>query len=107
MTNPAIFINCFEVPAGREDEFAKMWETVNKYMAQKPGFISNQLHRANTPDARFRFVNYVKWRTVEDWRAAHDEGFRALVQKPEWDGIKYSGATYDVVSRRGIEASAA
>jgi heme-degrading monooxygenase HmoA len=104
MTDPAIYINCFEVPAGREDEFERMWTAVNAYMAQKPGFISNRLHRATTPDARFRFVNYVKWRTVQDWRAAHDEGFRALVQTPAWHGITYTGAIYDVVFEREAAA---
>jgi heme-degrading monooxygenase HmoA len=107
MSDPAIFINCFEVPAGREDTFFAMWEAVNRYMRRKPGFISNQLHRATTADARFRFVNYVKWRTAEDWRAAHDADFRALVDKPEWRDFKYTGAIYDIVFRHDGEPAAA
>jgi heme-degrading monooxygenase HmoA len=107
MTTPTIFINCFEVPAGREDEFFAMWSVINRYMRDKPGFISNRLHRATTPDARFRFINYVQWATPEHWRAAHDDGFRALAQKPEWSDFKYSGALYEVVSESMAEAKAA
>jgi heme-degrading monooxygenase HmoA len=107
MTEPAIFINCFEVPKGREDEFFAMWSAVNRYMQKKPGFVSNRLHRATTPDARFRFINYVLWQTEQDWRAAHDEGFRALVQKPEWSDFKFAGAIFEVVSEAHANAAAA
>ena len=60
-TEPVIFINCFEVPKGREDEFFAHWSEVNTYMKQKPGFVSNRLHRAKTPNARIGFINYVLW----------------------------------------------
>ena len=53
-TEPVIFINCFEVPKGREDEFFAHWSEVNTYMKRKPGFVSNRLHRAKTPNARIR-----------------------------------------------------
>jgi heme-degrading monooxygenase HmoA len=107
MNTPAIFINCFEVPAGRDDEFVAMWKAVNQYMRQKPGFISNRLHRATTPDARYRFVNYVQWATAEHWRAAHDDGFRALVQRPEWRDFTFTGAIYDVVLEQAMDSAAA
>jgi heme-degrading monooxygenase HmoA len=107
MSTPAIFINCFEVPAGREDEFFAKWSTVNQYMRKKPGFISNRLHRATTPDARFRFINYVQWRSVADFQAAHDKGFRALVDRPDWQGISYAGAIFDVVSEHAVDSAAA
>jgi heme-degrading monooxygenase HmoA len=107
MTEPAIFINCFEVPRGREEEFFAMWSIINRYMQQQPGFISNRLHRATTADARFRFINYVLWRTEEDWRAAHGTDFRALVQNPEWRDFKFAGAIYEVVSESAANAAAA
>jgi heme-degrading monooxygenase HmoA len=107
MNRPAIFINCFEVPAGREDEFVEKWIAVNRYMRQKPGFISNRLHRATMPDARFRFVNYVEWATADHWRDAHDEGFRAMVQQPAWRDFKFTGAIYEVVSEHAAEPAAA
>jgi heme-degrading monooxygenase HmoA len=105
MNTPAIFINCFEVPAGREDEFFELWSAVNRYMRQKPGFISNRLHRAVTADARFRFVNYVRWRSVEDFHAAHDEGFRELVQRPVWRDFPFSGAIYDIVVEHAADTA--
>ena len=108
MSQPAIFINCFEVPAGREDEFVSMWEAINRYMREKPGFISNRLHRAVTPEPRFRFVNYVLWRTEADWRNAHDDGFRAMVQaNPAWRDFPFTGAVYDVVKEHAATPAAA
>ena len=68
------FINCFEVPAGREDVFFDLWQEVLAYMSAKPGCVSHRLHRSLTPDARFRFVNYAEWETAGDWQAAHDDG---------------------------------
>ena len=107
MTEPAIFINCFEVPKGREDEFVALWAQVNRYMREKPGFVSNRLHRAKAPDARIRFINYVLWRTEADWRAAHDEGFRALVQKPEWRDFLSIPSLFEVVSESYANSAAA
>src|SRR3569832_56592 len=83
-TAPVIFINCFEVPKGREDEFFAHWSEVNTYMKRKPGFVSNRLHRAKTPDARIGFINYVLWEPEEAWAAAHDEGFCVLVLLLLW-----------------------
>jgi len=45
------YINCFEVPAGREVEFLKMFEEVNAYMRSRPGYIGHRLHQAVSPDA--------------------------------------------------------
>ena len=84
-----------------------MWESVNRYMREQPGFISNRLHRATTQDARYRFVNYVQWRSAEDWRAAHGPDFRALIQKPAWRDFKFTGAIYDVVVEHAMDSEAA
>jgi len=104
MSTPAIFINCFEVPAGREEEFFALWSVVNRYMRRKPGFISNRLHRATSAEARFGFVNYVQWRSVEDFRAAHDDGFRALVQQAIWSDFPCSGAIYEIASEHAVDS---
>ncbi len=107
MNTPVIFINCFEVPAGREEEFFALWSAVNQYMRQKPGFISNRLHRATTPEARYRFVNYVQWHSVEHFRAAHDEGFRAMVERPVWREFSFTGAIFEIVSESMTNSAAA
>jgi heme oxygenase (mycobilin-producing) len=91
------FINAFEVPAGREDAFFALWREVNTYMVAKDGYLWHRLHRSLSPDARYRFVNYVEWASVEAWEAAHDDGFRALVGKPEWREFTTTPALYEVV----------
>lgn len=91
------FVNCFEVPAGHEDAFLTLWQEVNAYMAGKPGYISHRLHRSLAPEAKFRFINYAKWETEEHWRAAHDEGFRQLVSRPEWSAFSSTHGLYEVV----------
>ncbi len=91
------FVNCFEVPRGHEDAFLALFQEVNSYMAAKPGYVRHRLHRSLAPDAKFRFVNYAEWESAEHWRAAHDEGFRRLVSRPEWSGFSSTHALYEVV----------
>lgn len=90
-------VNCFEVPAGREDEFFSMWQEVNAYTRKKKGYLEHKLHRSLAPDARFRFVNIARWMSLEDFQAAHDDGFRAMVQQPAWSAFRSSPALYEVV----------
>jgi heme-degrading monooxygenase HmoA len=91
------FINCFEVPEGRDDDFLALFGVVNAHMSEQPGYLGHRLHRSLSPDARFRFVNYVEWATAEDWRNAHGEGFRRLVSDPEWRAFPTTPALYEVV----------
>jgi hypothetical protein len=66
-------------------------------MAAKPGYVSHRLHRSLTPDAHFRFVNYVQWESAEHWQAAHDAGFRQLLADPQWRDVVPTGALYQTV----------
>jgi heme-degrading monooxygenase HmoA len=91
------FINCFDVPHGREDEFFELWQEVNRYMAGKPGYLGHRLHRAVSPDAPCRFVNVARWASQADFHAAHDDGFRALVGRPEWAVFRSHPGLYEVV----------
>lgn len=100
------FVNCFEVPGGQEDAFLALWREVNAYMAGKPGYVSHQLHRSLLPEARFRFVNYALWESVEHWQAAHDEGFRQLLADPAWRSFTSTGALYEVVHEGAAAHSA-
>ncbi len=90
-------VNCFQVPAGREDEFLALWQQVNTYMRQKRGYLEHKLHRSLAPDAQYRFINVARWASAEDFNAAHDEGFRALVARPEWAPFRSFPALYQVV----------
>lgn len=90
-------VNCFEVPAGREDEFFTLWQEVNAYMRNKPGYLGHKLHKAASPDASFRFVNVAQWSSTGHFHAAHDAGFRVLVTKPEWASFTSRPGLYEVV----------
>ena len=90
-------INSFEVPAGREDEFFGLWQQVNTYMRGKKGYLEHKLHRSLRPDAPFRFVNVARWASMADFDAAHDEGFRALVGKPEWKAFRAAPVLYEII----------
>ena len=100
---PVPYINCFEVPAAREDEFLRLFEQVNAHMRSQPGYIGHRLHRALAPDARFRFINYVFWASVEDFRAAHGESFRRIVSQPEWRDFKSTPTLCEIVHRGGTD----
>jgi hypothetical protein len=91
------YVNLFEVPAGREDEFFAMFLEVNAHMAAQPGYLGHWLHRSLAPDVRYRFVNYVKWESVEHFRAAHGEDFLRLVSRPEWSDFTPTPALYEIV----------
>jgi heme-degrading monooxygenase HmoA len=90
-------VNCFEVPAGREDAFFSLWKQVNTYMRAKPGYLGHKLHRSLKADATYRFVNVANWASREQFEAAHDAGFHALVGKPEWAEFPARPTLYEVV----------
>jgi heme-degrading monooxygenase HmoA len=96
------FINCFEVGPGRDERFLECFAVVNAHMADQPGYLGHRLHRSLGPDARYRFVNYVEWESVEHWRAAHGDAFRALVARPEWEEFTSTPALYEVVDERRV-----
>lgn len=90
-------VNCFDIPAGRDEEFFALWQEVNAYMRNKPGYLGHKMHKAVSPDASFRFVNVAQWSSMDHFRAAHDRGFHLLVEKPEWAAFKSRPGLYQVV----------
>lgn len=95
--SPVTLVNCFQIPAGREDEFFALWQQVNNYMRKKKGYIGHTLHRSLEPGAQYRFVNVAQWSSQGDFQAAHDDGFRALVGQPVWRAFPSFPALYQVV----------
>jgi heme-degrading monooxygenase HmoA len=93
-------INCFEIPAGREEEFLRVFQQVNAFMRLQPGYLSHKMHRALTPDSSFRFVNVVQWASAEHCRAAHGDEFRAMISKPELAEFRSLPGLYEVVHER-------
>jgi heme-degrading monooxygenase HmoA len=41
-----VFINLFEVTAGRDETFRDLWQQVNDYIRTQPGYQAHRLHRA-------------------------------------------------------------
>ena len=77
-----VLINPFEVPPEVADEqFLAGWQQAADYLGTQPGFVSARLHRAISPDPRFRFVNIAEWESPQAFASAvGSEGFRALAQ---------------------------
>ena len=100
-------INSFKVPTGREDEFLELWKQVNAYMQTKPGYLSHKLHRALAADAPFRFVNVARWSSRAEFEAAHDAGFRELVDQPAWTAFPPQPVLYEVVHEGPAETGSA
>lgn len=73
-----IFVNCMRFAPERHDEAFAAWERVNHYMVRKPGYRWHRLHRRVDRGAPFGLINVVEWESPAAWRAAHDDGFRAL-----------------------------
>ena len=79
-----VLINPFEVPEGQPDEaFLAGWQRAADYMQAQPGFLGTRLHRALSPDAKFRFINVAEWETPE--------AFGAAVTSPEFRQLAGNG----------------
>ena len=78
-----ILINPFEVPGDVPDErFLDGWDQAADFLRTRPGFAGARLHRALSPDARFRFVNLAEWESPDHFRAAvTDPAFMALASE--------------------------
>src|SRR5690349_14320732 len=98
LTGGVTLINSFEVPAEREAAFIELWRAMASYFRTQPGYVSNRLHRAVSPGARYRFVNVVQWRSEADYQASHrTPEFLKGVQAPEWQEFPNVPALYAVV----------
>ena len=97
-------INSFEVPAGREDEFLRLWKSVNAYVKGKPGYLSHKLHRSIEPDAPFRFVNVAEWASMAQFEGAHDAGFCKLVEDAAWSAFVPHRVFFEVVHQGQAES---
>jgi heme-degrading monooxygenase HmoA len=91
-----VFINCFEVPAGREQAFMELWSQIDAYMLGKPGFRWRRLHRAISDDTRLRYVNVAGWASAGEFDAAHDDNFRRMQAQAGWAEFPALPALYTV-----------
>ncbi|XVS67641.1 antibiotic biosynthesis monooxygenase family protein [Actinosynnema sp. CA-299493] len=75
-------INIFEVPVAESDRFKRRWQDNAEVMSRQPGFQGAQMFEALADEARFRFVNVVKWATGTDLANARKQPeWRASVQR--------------------------
>jgi heme-degrading monooxygenase HmoA len=79
-----VFINCFEVPAGREEAFMELWAQIDGYMRAQPGFRWRRLHRALSDSTRLRYVNVAGWQSAAQFEAAHREEFTRMAGQAGW-----------------------
>jgi heme-degrading monooxygenase HmoA len=92
-----VFINCFEVPAGREEAFLELWAQIDSYMNVRDGFRWRRLHKSLDDGTRLRYVNVAGWESAAQFDAAHDEGFRRLQGQPGWREFPALPALYQVL----------
>ena len=100
-----VFINCFEVPAGREDAFLELWAQIDDYMCAHEGFRWRNLHKSLDDGTRLRYVNVAGWDSAAEFDAAHDDGFRKLQSQPGWREFPALPALYTVI-RETVAANA-
>src|SRR5690348_15976140 len=104
-TGGVTLINCFEVPAGRQDEFFAAWKTMNTFFRAQPGYIANRLHRAVSPTARYQFINVVEWESADAYQAAHATAeFKERVQRPEWRDFPNVPGLFEAIFEADAEA---
>jgi heme oxygenase (mycobilin-producing) len=81
-----VLINVFEVPAEREEEFLQSWHAADALLRASSGYASTRLHRAVTPDARFRFINVAQLASVDTWKS--------VIASPEFRDISAKMADF-------------
>jgi heme-degrading monooxygenase HmoA len=79
-----VFINCFQVPVGREEQFMELWTEIDSYMLDKPGFKWRRLHRSLNDRAHLRYVNVAGWDSAAQFDAAHDQNFVRMQAQDGW-----------------------
>jgi heme-degrading monooxygenase HmoA len=91
-----VFINCFEVPLGREEVFLRLWAEIDDYLRRQPGFHWRRLHRALDSTTRLRYVNVAGWGSAEQFDASHDAEFLRLQAQEGWLEFPAQPALYTV-----------
>ena len=89
-------IVAYEVSAEDAERFLDSWEMANAFLKEQPGLVSTALHRAESANPDFRFVNVSCWESADAFRAATQcQGFRDASSRLEPFPIHAS--VYEVV----------
>ena len=92
-----VFINAFEVPAGREAAFLDLWTEMDDYMRSFPGYRWRSLYQSLDDEGRLRFVNVAGWDSAAAFDAAHGERFRTLQGQEGWREFPAFPSLYEAV----------
>lgn len=86
----------YEVAYEDCERFLDSWDKANAYLKEQPGFISTALHRAESANPDFRFVNISYWESADAFRAAtQSQGFREASGRLE--AFPVHASAYEVV----------
>ena len=77
--NYTTLINCFEVPAEREDEFLQLWREADELLNRRGGYRTTRLHKALQPGSEIQYVNVAELDSVENWKE--------VISSPEFGAI--------------------
>lgn len=95
---PVALINSFVLAEEAEARFRALWEATSAFSRSQPGFRSLRLHRALSPEARYRYVNVVEWESADAYRAAHEQDeLLRLVTRRDWAEYPSTPALDEVV----------
>ena len=89
-------IVAYEVSAEDAERFLDSWEKANEFLREQPGLVSTALHRAESANPDFRFVNVSCWENADAFRAAtQSQGFRDASGRLE--AFPIHASVYEVV----------
>ncbi len=75
----ATLINCFEVAPDQDERFMALWTQADDLLRARGGYRTTRLHKALSPQARFRYVNVAELHSVQTWQS--------IVSSPEFGAI--------------------
>jgi len=91
-----IAIVAYEVEAEDCDRFLDSWKIANDFLKEQSGFASTTLHRAESANPDFRFVNISCWESDDAFReATQSQGFRDASGRLE--AFPIHAAVYEVM----------
>jgi heme-degrading monooxygenase HmoA len=89
-------IVAYEVSAEDSERFLDSWERANAFLKEQPGLMSTALHRAESANPDFRFVNVSCWESADAFRSAtQSQGFRDASGR--LDAFTMHASVYEVI----------
>ncbi|WP_040805435.1 antibiotic biosynthesis monooxygenase family protein [Nocardia concava] len=93
-----VFVNAFELPINRIDEFLPHWNGRAELQSHAPGFRNSRMHRAIHWDTHFQLINISHWDSVEAWQFATANPDLQQRRAASPDFVTPNGALFRVVA---------